>query len=349
VASQSVYQINNTSIADVLWVYVDGYQWTDAGTTNDVFSYTFSGAPSAYVVDLSTGLMRLETSAQGQLTVTLKGLNYDPLGAGSVYASTANQWVRYLLESKLGLTVDDASFSYDSGSPGFVTAGYYGTSESDYRTVIDEACKSSDSVLITDRQGVFKMLALCDPSTAVPVREIHGLIDGSRPNVILEMDRISTPTAHWKISISALKRWTVLSDDSIDSRVSAAGFHGRTVQTTEFNTAEHEDPSILQWDPFSTALEISPTLNSFVAFTDPPDFLSQASALASSMMSRQRGRRDIYRIRVLRPLFSFNPGDIVKVHYHRYGLSNGIHGQIIRLLDTPQYVEMDLFTVGGPL
>jgi hypothetical protein len=301
-----IYQLHDGLLAEIISVRVNGLPLTDVGDSTDLPSWT-GGSAGQYKTDLSRGLIRLWEQPDGTVTANPRRV---PGGAGEV--------MRDMLEWMGIDTIDQGSFDgFDVNTVGF----FAGPDAVNGLEAIQRMAAGMDSWIYSTRSGQIKIQRHGNPRIDMPVFSLEGRSNADRPCVISDLQRLSATPCPSSIVVRYAQNHSVLTDQALDTTI---GENTKTAMKQEWTSIAASD----------NASASTYTPNSQTAIIDSPfRFVVGAEALRDRLSALIGSKRDLFEVTTTTPMFQIEPGDIVKIFYDRFGLSNGRNGEVISLIE----------------
>ena len=306
-----VYQVHDGEISAVTAGYNDATLLTSAGSVADVWAWT--PVTDQYVYDLTNGLIRLGSEQTGQVSFDVKGSTL-----GGSYDNDAAYLARWLAQQS-GLPLEQISYAAVSSRPSGV---YY-----DGLVTIKQAIND----LINPFQawhfafgGVFTIVDYIDPADVVTFFTlIDGNPDGTNETANIVAGSLKSgvsPQPVWRVAINHSRNNTRLNEGA--------------EYTEEYETSAAEN--LITKGSFPRAREIE--INGLGSASE--------DTLAAALLSSERKRKRVYSMVLTRLKFRLAVGDVVTLKSDRFGLSSGIKGQILKLVERDNVTEITgLFNV----
>lgn len=327
--SDQVFGVNHTkagaitAISSFDAVRVNGSAWTFHADYADAAALQAAAPPGQghYSTALSVGLIRMGGSIGGQVTVDV---TESATAATNRLPSIVN---RLLLDAGVAsgdiVAADITQLATDAG----YDAGLVIKAES-YRQALDMLAASYGGWYAPNRLGQYNVKQIKSP-TGTPAatfrRFIYPEVAAAGDYKIEALERIVSNddgrgVPAWKITVNYLKMWTVQEATGIAAAVSEAN---RAKFSREYRSVTAEDAGVK--DQFPEAIELS--------FDTVLINEADAQALANHMLTLYGVKRNLYRLTAsygVSLASAIDLGDVVKIYYPRFGLTNGqlfnIHG-----------------------
>ena len=314
-AANDVYQVASHQIGAVTAVRDRGFALNEAPSGG--------AGRGEYETDLSTGLVTLGGSPDGQITVDLQG-HADPS-----YVSNTSDIVKRILESFASFSSSDMdlpSFAGLASDSAAAVGIWIGPEQRTRADVIDELLAGIGAFGAVRRDGQFSVGVFKVPSGAP-----KEFADDEIMGISRELLPGSVYPPSWRQQVGWQKNYIVQTD--IVGSVSAAV---RSAISQPFRIAAAADASVQIDHLLATDPSFVPAL--YANETD-------ASAEATRLNTLYSTGRSIYRVTVSRRGFGLELNDVVKITYPAWDLSEGKFGRIVGMDDNAaaRMVELTVF------
>lgn len=315
----NVYQFNDGPVSDITDVRVNGVSKNDVGDTDDLTGWT-GGGTNDYKTDKSRGLIRLWTAPDGEVTGDVNQIN-----------KLVGLVLRDMINAAGIAELDEGTFN------GFIDAEigiYIGTSPEDLLSLVQSVVESVDGWLYANRSGRIAVGTHPDFLLDGSIYTIEGRREVAAPCVVAECQRLTTPPAPCKIAVAYKRNWTQQDPQGLDASLTELQrqLYSREYMSTEFvnNTG---------------ATDINPQAPEL--FIDHGYITNETDAITvrNQIFRRGRTRRNLFQVTITSPMFQIDPGMFVTLHYDRFGLADGVKGEVLSITEAAEVVTLQVLTM----
>ena len=296
--ANQVFQLHDGAITSVQYVRDRGVQLTFNANVADVFAAA-APPPGTYNTSLATGMIRLGSTASGQVTVDAIGETY----AGNM---TGVDLAMKILTTRLGIynlglsDIDVVSFAKNRlDSP--YTQGIYIIETLYGIDILNLLISGIDDYWSFTRTGA--LFFGCPTIAAAADSKIKRIkIDGVSVS--------STIPAAYEVDVDYAKNYTVQSTADLAAATTDAD---RTFAMQEYRT-------VIQTDVSVRAKNKAASIRSFNTLIAGQ---ADANTLLTKLFARYGVKRQVYEMIIYNPVYKYFVGDNVQLVHNRYGLDAG--------------------------
>jgi hypothetical protein len=312
-AQNLVYQVHDGEVASIDDVYDRAASLTFDSSAGDVADYqalvNATISAGEYAISTATGLFRLGSSPDGQITADVTGLN---TAIDNIVLDIVRNYA-VEMESRISTASVTGFGTLRSGTVGT----FIGSNErATIADVLDQLVAGLAGIPGYNRRGQFVIQRLRDPST-LPASLSLGHSD------ILSLRPRDTLVPRWRQRVAYKRNWTTQQSDI----AGAVSDDRRQFVQNRFSTVAASDTSVR--DGWPNANDPDPLMSPF-------DSSSDAQTLADDLLALHGVGRELVDITVGRLGFTVNSGQIVSIPWPRWDSNNSKRFAIVGIEERPR-------------
>lgn len=295
-----IYQVHDGSILSIDKLRDAGVELINDGDVSDIMAATVGAGK--YKTQLSGGYIKLGSSASGLITADVKGDN------SGGYINTIGGIAQRIVKSRLGIVslsntdIDGGAFNrLDNSVSG--AAGIYISDIVSGSNLLDTLINSVLAYWTFDRSGILTCGIIDTPNT----ENSYITIDDIEESGVQVLEEI---TPSWRVKVGYCPLGMVQAASELAGSVSETD---RAFYSTEYRFVSSEDSNVYTSNPKATERTFYTRLIN----------QSDASILATRLMSVYAINRKKLKVPLVGNLFKYFVGQTVRITYPRHGLKNG--------------------------